>query len=205
MRRWRHPTSFLYLIGMGVLLVGLFFTLPASAGGLAQPGDPTPKTEVGGVFITVKSGDNPDINVRTGPGINYATVGKLLPGDRAPALGRTPGGDWVQIAYPQGEDGKAWVYAHLVTINGTLPPVEPPATPTPLVTPTIDPTLAAQFILEVPPTRLPTFTPPPPLQIPTFAVEEGGESAGSSTVVYAMVGLGLIGVFGMLLSFLRVR
>ena len=50
----------------------------------------------------------------------------------------------------------------LVTISGgELPVIVPPPTPTPRVTPTIDPTLAAQLIIEIGPTRLPTFTQPP--------------------------------------------
>jgi hypothetical protein len=157
-----------------------------------------------GIVATVKSDDNADINVRGGPGIDYALLGKLLPGQQMPALGRTPGGDWVQIAYPEAQGGVAWVYAHLVTLSGSLPVVELPPTPTPLVTPTLDPTLAAQFIREIPPTRLPTFTPPPPLVIPTYT-EEPLPEKGRSTVVFIIAGLSILGVVGMLMSFIRVR
>ena len=55
---------------------------------------------------------------------------------------------------------------------GFLPIIEPQDTPTPLVTSTIDPTLAAQFIVTAIPSRLPTFTPPSPLEIPTLIPED---------------------------------
>ncbi|RPI33416.1 MAG: SH3 domain-containing protein, partial [Chloroflexota bacterium] len=121
---------------------------------------------VGSIAI-VNSDDQEEINVRSGPGTDYTLVGKLLAGQQVPALGRSPGGDWVQISFPGVPDNVAWVYAYLVTVNGALPVVEPPPTPAPLISPTVDQTLAAQFIREIPPTRLPTFTPPPPLVIPT--------------------------------------
>src|SRR4030066_395788 len=120
-----------------------------------------------GPMATVNS-DQDQINVRGGPSTDYPIVGVLVAGQRVPALGRSAGGDWVQISYPGIEGGVAWVYSYLVTVNGELPIIEPPATPTPRVTPTIDPTLAAQFVIEMVPTRLPTFTAPPPVIAPTF-------------------------------------
>jgi hypothetical protein len=111
----------------------------------------------------------------------------------------------VQIVFPQGPGGVGWVYAYLVTITGILSVIEPPPTPTPRVTPTIDPTLAAQFIREIPPTRLPTFTSPAPLSIPTFAEETQPASQGGKTVVYVMIGLAVAGLLGMLLSLVRAR
>jgi hypothetical protein len=166
---------------------------------------PTPPPVRGFATITVKIGENPDINVRAGPGVEYAALGKLLAGQEAPALGRSVGGDWVQISYPEAQDGLGWVYTYLVDVNGELSIVIPPATPTPLVTPTIDPTLAAQFIIEPLPTLLPTFTPPPPLAIPTFVSEQAAEDLQGAPVVYLMIGLGALGLLTAMLSFVRVR
>ncbi len=168
---------------------------------------PTPTPSQGRVFatITVKIGENPDINVRAGPGIEYTALGKLLAGQEAPALGRSVGGDWVQISFPEAPDGLGWVYTYYVDVFGELPIVIPPATPTPLVTPTIDPTLAAQFILDPLPTGLPTFTPPPPLVIPTFVAEQATEEFRGAGLVYLMIGLGVLGLFTAMLSFIRVR
>jgi hypothetical protein len=166
---------------------------------------PIPSPVRGFATITVKIGENPDINVRAGPGVEYAALGKLLAGQEAPALGRSVGGDWVQISYPEAQDGLGWVYTYLVDVNGELSIVIPPATPTPLVTPTIDPTLAAQFIIEPLPTVLPTFTPPPPLAIPTYEIGDAAENLRGAPVVYLMIGLGALGLLTALLSFVRVR
>ncbi|MCS6908721.1 MAG: SH3 domain-containing protein [Anaerolineales bacterium] len=149
--------------------------------------------------------DQEQINVRAGPGMDYPIVGVLIAGQRVPALGRTVGGDWVQIVYPGVAGGTAWVYAPLVTIEGSLPLVEPPPTPTPRTTPTVDPTLAAQFLIEVPPTRLPTFTPPPPMVYPTFSRPPVGGGEARFPVAFAILGFGILGLFGTLLSLLRGR
>jgi hypothetical protein len=113
---------------------------------------------------------------------------------------------WIEIVYPGVEGGLAWVYSPLVTIFGTaeLPIVEEPPTPTPRVTPTIDPTLAAQFVLEIPATRLPTYTPPEPLKIPQFA-QGGSGRVGGIPVGMLITAVGLLGLFGAVVSYLRER
>lgn len=145
------------------------------------------------------------INVRSGPGIDFPKVGILLNRQQVPAIGATPGGSWIQIIYPGVEGGVAWVYAPLIRVDGVLPIVEPPPTPTPLVTPTIDPTLASQFIIEIPATRLPTFTPPPPLIIPTFPVKVTSAGTGGVPIGFVITGLTVVGVFGLIISILRRR
>ncbi len=147
------------------------------------------------------------VNVRTGPSVNYPQVGILIAGQTAPALGRSPGGDWLQIVYPGVPGNVAWVYAAFVVLQsfqpGGLPVVEPPATPTPRVTATIDATLAAQFNLgDATATRLPTFTSAAPLPEPTQvpAPEDGG---GGFPPILAILGLLVVGLFGVVISFLR--
>jgi hypothetical protein len=146
------------------------------------------------------------VNVRTGPAINYPQVGILIAGQTAPALGRSPGGDWLQIVYPGVPGNVAWVYAAFVVLQsfqpGGLPVVEPPPTPTPRVTATIDATLAAQFNLGEPTaTRLPTFTSAPPLPEPTqVPASDGG---GGFPPILAILGLLVVGLFGVVISFLR--
>lgn len=167
--------------------------------------EPTTTTTNAGPMLTVHPGGEEQINVRSGPGRGYDTVGTLVVGQWVPALGRTPGGDWIQIAYPGAPGGVAWVYAYLTDITGDLPIVEPPPTPTPRITPTIDPTLAAQFIVEIPPTRLPTFTPPVPLVIPTFPPEIPMRGSGGTPIGLVIIFLGTIGILGMILSVIRRR
>jgi uncharacterized protein YraI len=183
------------------ILIGVLMGRASTA--LAQTPAPSPQRSF--ATVTVKIGENPDINVRSGPGVDYERIGTLLAGQEVPALGRSAGGDWVQISYPEGPDGLGWVYTYLVEINGELPIVIPPATPTPPITPTIDPTLAAQFIIEPLPTALPTFTPPPPLVIPTIPTSEASQDQRSAPLLYIMIALGALGLFSLLVSFIRMR
>lgn len=146
------------------------------------------------------------INVRSGPNsVLYTAIGVLLTSQTAPAIGRSPGGDWIQIRYDGVAGSIGWVYAPLVSLspNANLPIVEPPPTPTPATTPTIDPTLAAAFIPQFTQTRLPTFTPPGVLVIPTY--ESAARPTGGLPLGLVIVLLTLIGGFGALISFLRGR
>ncbi len=161
---------------------------------------PTVTGTSAGVKITVKDDEsNPQINVRSGPGTEYDKVGTLLPNQVVYGIGRTEGGSWLLINYQGGPNNQAWVYSPYVTYSGDLPIVIVPNTPTPRVTNTIDPTLAAQFIITVEPTRLPTFTEPAPLSIPTFSTVAGvnvtgGVPMGMVILICLILGI-LIGLF----------
>jgi len=203
-----RKTFFLMIEITGV--IGSLFLIRGNgvkAGALAQiptVSIPTVTSSPIGALAIVRM-DQDQINVRAGPNTDFPVVGVLIAGQKVPALGRSVGGDWVQIAYPGVPGGVAWVYSPLVEIQGSLPIVEPPPTPTPHITPTIDPTLAAQFIVEVPPTRLPTYTAPPPLVIPTLpsvARDISGERAPMGLVI---IGMAVIGLFGTIISYLRGR
>jgi hypothetical protein len=155
-----------------------------------------------GAMITVTI-DQEQINVRSGPSRLYPAVGVLLAEQSAAAKGRSAGGDWILIDYPGAEGGMAWVYAPLVILSpgSVLPIVEPPPTPTPLYTTTIDPTLAAQYVYTLVPTRMATFTPAPPLKIPTYApasslIGQGGLPTGLVIVILFSLGI-LIGLFSL--------
>jgi hypothetical protein len=165
---------------------------------------PTVTSSPVGATITVTR-DQDQINVRGGPNTDYPIVGVLIAGQQVPALGRSVGGQWIQVVYPGGPEGVAWVYAPLVEVSGALPIIEPPPTPTPRTTPTIDPTLAAQFIIEVQPTRLPTFTVPPPLALPTYSDPSVGGVVQRLPMGLLIVGLTVVGFIGMLISFLSRR
>jgi len=67
------------------------------------------------------------VNVRSGPGTNYAHLGYLDPGAQAEVIGRY--GDWWQIRY---NDAPGWVFGELVTVSNadSVPQVEPPAAST---------------------------------------------------------------------------
>lgn len=120
------------------------------------------------------------INVRGGPStVYYPIVGRASPGDVLPALGVSPGREWVQVSFPSAPGGVGWVYAAYVTISGgELRVVEPPPTQTPVATATINPTFAAAFVFQPTPSRVPTFTPPPPLEIPKFTETPSARTSG---------------------------
>lgn len=158
---------------------------------------------LGSVATVRRDIDQDSINVRAGPSAKYDIIGVLIVGQIVPAQGRTPGGDWVQIFYPGVQGSSGWVYSPLVSLSGSVPIVEPPPTPTPRTTPTVDPTLAAQFILELPPTRLPTFTPPPPLILPTFESAVPLPVPGGIPIGIVIIGMAVLGFFGILISYLR--
>jgi len=144
--------------------------------------------------------------VRMCPNTECDLVGVLISGQEAPAIGRSPGGEWIQIIYPGVQDNVAWVYSPYVVLDTgqeLLPIVEPQPTPTPRITATIDPTLAAQFnIGEAVPTRLPTFTPAVPVIQPTFEPASQGGGGGFPPIL-AILGLLGIGIFGIVISVLR--
>ncbi len=130
-------------------------------------------------------------NVRSGPSsIDYPVIGRMQPGDTATAIGVSPHHEWIQIDY---QGVKGWVYTAFVTLTpGFLPEVEPPPTPMPPSTATIDPTLAAAFNVLPTETRLPTFTPPPPLVVPTFPSSSGSGPGGLPMGIM----IGVIAVIG---------
>ena len=159
-------------------------------------------TPIGAIAI-VKDNEQGFANIRAGPSASgFEIVGVLVIGAQVPALGRTEGGDWIQIAYPGVPGGVAWIWSDLVDVKGTLPIVVPPPTPTPRVTPTIDPTLAAQFLVEIPPTRLATFTAPPPYASPTPIIKTQSTISSRVPMGFIIVGLLVVGLFGTFISFL---
>jgi len=168
---------------------------------LAQ--QPTPGSS--DVIVTVTYSEQ--INVRNGPStVLYDIIGNMQPGDTAKALGVSPGRDWVQIEYPAGPGGVAWVHTSLISLSsGNLQIVEPPPTVTPRTTPTIDPTLAAAYIFEPTVTRMPTFTPPPPLEVPHFTAMPVKNVNTGVPIGAFVIGSGILGVLGYLVSLLRRR
>ncbi len=199
---------FIFILACVFVGVVGFFSSPVSTLVLAQQPTGSIPTVTGtpsGMIVAVNL-DIDTINVYSGPSSYlYPAIGILLKGQEIPAFGISEDGDWIQVNYPGVEGSVAWVFGPYVTIKktGKLPVLEPPPTPTPASTPTIDPTLVAAFVTPVIPTRLPTFTQPPPLVIATFL----DEASTTSRVPLGLLifGLGFIGGFGTLIAFLRGR
>ncbi len=197
-------SSFITLL----LALVLFLSKTGSAlasGSFQQPtvSIPTVTGTATGPIAIVYSDPEDQINVRSGPDVFYPKVGVLINRQVVPALAKTEGDLWVKIVYPGVPEGVAWVYAPYVRVTGELPIVPKPPTPTPAITATIDPTLASQFISEIPPTRKPTFTPAAPLIVPTFLPATAISGAAGLPSGFIILGLSSVGLFGLLVSFLR--
>jgi hypothetical protein len=193
---------------LGIAL--LAWMSPAPEPALAQQPTGSIPTVTGtpsGPIITVDSSLQ-NIKVYAGPSsFDYPAVGVLLGNESAPALGRGQDKeDWIQIYYPGVPGSVGWVWALQVKLSpgALLPSIEVPPTPTPISTPTINPTLESAYIGEVTATRLPTFTPPPPLDLPSFTDATSTDRSRVPTGLLILV-LALFGFFGAVISYLRGR
>jgi len=87
----------------------------------AQQPDPPPSWTGPAVTVVVEGA-----NVRAGPGTAFPVVGGLYQDEKAPLLGRSQAGDWLQVQLP---DSLGWIFAPLVETSlpiADLPVVEPP-------------------------------------------------------------------------------
>lgn len=150
------------------------------------------------------------IRVFAGPStFDYPPIGVLLANETAPVIGIAKDRpDWIQIRYPGVPNAVGWVYSPYVKLlrvpSSLLPVIEIPATPTPFATPTINPTLEAAFIGQPTATRLPTFTPPAPLDLPLFT-DAPSSSPTNIPAGLLILSLGLFGFLGAVISYLRGR
>lgn|GEM_PF-3305340 len=83
--------------------------------------------EVVPTTCTVASGTGGSINVRSGPGPQYAVVGNLAAGQSFPVLGQLAGSGWYEVSF-NGQIG--WIAASVTRLQGdctTLPTVAAPA------------------------------------------------------------------------------
>jgi uncharacterized protein YraI len=93
------------------------------------------------------------LNVRSGPGTGFNSLGTLNPQDMIGLIGKDPNGAWLQINYESGPQGKGWINAAFVRaqgvenlpiiaetgqIVGTGTPTGIPPTPTPTLVPAWD-------------------------------------------------------------------
>ncbi len=146
-----------------------------------SPAEPTATPDARPFAVTAAG-----INVRAGPGVEYAIAGALAAGERVQIAGKNPAADWWEIILPNGQQG--WIYGPLVETSGDVAgvavaaniPTPPPPTATPLPAPTTPP---------VEPTAEPTAEPAPVPSGPDFrmvekrlwdVVENGGRLDGPS-------------------------
>ena len=205
-----HKTRMLVWIVAMVGIAGLGLVDPGQPAVFAQQPTGSIATVTGtpeGPVVTVDQ-SIPVIRVYAGPSsFDYPSIGVLLGNETAPAIGRADGReDWILIRYAGVRNAIGWVYGPYVKLSpgALLPLVEVPSTPTPFATPTINPTLQAVYIGQETPTRLPTFTPPGPLDLPIFS--DSPSSAPTNIPAGLLIlSLGLFGFFGAVISYLRGR
>jgi hypothetical protein len=191
-----------------VLAGGMTLRVPLQFNAMAQQPTGSVPTVTGtatGMIVRVNFDIN-TVNIYAGPSSYlYPSVGVLLKGQEVPAYGISADRNWIQVYYPGVTGSIGWVYGPYVTIirTGPLPILPAPATPSPTMNSIIDPTLSAAFATLVTPTRLPTFTPPAPLALPTFLPDVS--SANRIPMGLLILALGFIGMFGTIISFLRGR
>ncbi len=108
------------------------------------------------------------INVRSGPGTEFAAVATLNPDESVALVGKTPAGDWWQISLANGATG--WVFGQLLTTSGDVATVAVAAD-----IPTPPPTVAPVAVAEQPtalPTETPSVAPAPVTEGPDFRLVE---------------------------------
>jgi len=205
----KSKTALFLIVIIGFLFAGVFgMSHPAKAYAQQPTGSiPTVTGTPSGPTVKVDQSVT-QVRVYAGPSsFDYPAVGVMVAGESAPALARARGRtDWIQIYYPGVPGATAWIFGLYVSLSpgALLPLVELPPTPTPFSTPTINPTLEAAFIGQQTPTRLPTFTPPPPLELPSFS--DAGDSPTTGVPAGLLIlSIGLFGFFGAVLSYLRGR
>jgi hypothetical protein len=199
------------LMACGMILLGVFASGTGPALAQQPTGSiPTVTGTLEGPYVRVDPSIITQIRVWAGPSSlgEYPAIGVLLANESAPALARAKGKpDWIQIHYPGVPGSVGWVYALYVSLSpgAVLKTIDVPATPTPLSTPTINPTLMAAFVGQPTSTRLPTFTPPAPLDLPQFSDAPSEAPAPGVPAGLLILSLALFGFFGVVLSYLRGR
>lgn len=207
--RFRQVFTLGVILFAGCSLLGVVGAIPSQIAHAQQPTGsiPTVTGSPAGPFVRVDQSVS-QVRIYAGPSsFDYPAVGVLVAGETAPAIGRARGReDWIQIRYPGVRGSTAWIFGLYVSLSpgALLPLVDLPATPTPFSTPTINPTLEAAFIGQQTPTRLPTFTEPPPIELPQFTDSTEAPQTGVPMGLI-ILSLALFGFFGAVISYLRGR
>lgn len=144
------PTLVLVLLLAGCIMPARQDAPPPAEPPMAEPA-PTPTPEE--LMAVV----NQNVNVRTGPGTDYAVAYWLTAGDAVTVVGRNADSTWLQIEH---QDRPGWIFATLLDIAAE-PEAPPEAAETaPELTP--KPELEPEAVETAPePTPLPTPAPEP--------------------------------------------
>lgn len=92
-------------------------TLEQTATPTPLPVTPTP------TLAPVQAKAKQDVNVRKGPGVDFAAVGKMTNGTTAGVLGKSQDGKWYQLAYPDASN-PGWVAGSFLELTGPVDKVQ---------------------------------------------------------------------------------
>lgn len=95
----------------------------------ATPPPPTPTATPTPIQGTTRA----QVNVRSGPGTGYTSLGLINPGQTVEIVSRDASGNWYLILYPSAPQGRGWVTAAFVQAEAAtaVPILAQSATPTP--------------------------------------------------------------------------
>lgn len=181
--------------------------------------------------ITIRAEARESANIRAAPSLDSEVYAKVVPGQFFPVTGRY--GKWLQIRYERAPTGLAWVYEDVIALSGgdpaLIPEIDPNALPTANVS-TAAAQQTAEFLTSTPgapetatvaqasatgvftraaagqPTfsgPLPTFTYPPLVAEATLPTRTATGSRGNLPAIVPILGLGIVGIAGILISALR--
>ena len=133
------------LVALGLILAGAILSPGQPTPEAATPGSGSSTVVIKGIVIVVPT-PGPDapkataaafVNIRTGPGVQYPTIGVMEPGQTAEVVGISPDKLWWVIKVPEAPDGQGWISGEFVKVEGAenVPVIQPPAAPQPTPTP----------------------------------------------------------------------
>lgn len=139
-------------------------------------GDASQIPVIGGAEADLQNGNvaivQQQINVRSGPGTDFNSLGTLNPQDVVSLTGKDPNGAWLQIDFTAGPEGKGWINAAFVQAQG--------AEHLPIIG-------ASGVIVG---TGTPTVNPPTPTATRVAAREDGDTSASPlASVIFELNGI----------------
>lgn len=96
--------------------------MDAEAADTAVEADPTPAADETNSADAVEAAGAPRgvvsgsvVNLRSGPGTQYATLGQTVAGDTVEIVGRNGDASWWLVCCPAPDGGESWIFAELVT------------------------------------------------------------------------------------------
>jgi len=105
---------FLWFVAACLVAAGSLGAMPVVAQSTPVPTTPAP------VYATVNTNAGKRLHVRSGPGVKYPIIERLVSGQRVPALGRDAGAQWVLVSLAGEPSPSGWVSAAYVTLSAPM-------------------------------------------------------------------------------------